>query len=60
MGFLRSQQDRDGGFPAQGSGDSNAQSTSWAVQGLIAAGVDAIITDDPAELIGYMKKRGLR
>ncbi|MBI3280507.1 MAG: glycerophosphodiester phosphodiesterase [Acidobacteria bacterium] len=27
---------------------------------LIAAGVDAIITDDPAELIAYLKARGLR
>ena len=27
---------------------------------LIAAGVDAIISDDPAELIAYLKKRGLR
>jgi glycerophosphoryl diester phosphodiesterase len=27
---------------------------------LIAAKVDAIITDDPAELIGHLKKRGLR
>jgi hypothetical protein len=36
--FIESQQDRDGGFPSsQGSG-SNAQSTAWAVQGLIAAG----------------------
>lgn len=27
---------------------------------LIAAGVDGIITDDPAALIGYLKQRGLR
>ena len=27
---------------------------------LIAAQVDAIITDDPAELIGYLKEKGLR
>ena len=27
---------------------------------LIAAQVDAIITDDPAELIGYLKGKGLR
>jgi energy-coupling factor transport system substrate-specific component len=40
VGFIRSQQNGDGGFPAQGTGDSNAQSTAWAVQGLIAAGVD--------------------
>ena len=29
-------------------------------QMLIDAGVDAIITDDPAALIGYMKEKGLR
>jgi glycerophosphoryl diester phosphodiesterase len=29
-------------------------------QRLIDAGVDAIITDDPAELIAYLKQRGLR
>ena len=38
--FIRSQQDRDGGFPNQGESGSNAQSTAWAVQGLIAAGVN--------------------
>jgi glycerophosphoryl diester phosphodiesterase len=27
---------------------------------LIAAGVDAIITDDPAALIAYLKGKGLR
>ncbi len=27
---------------------------------LITAKVDAIITDDPAELIAYLKKKGLR
>jgi energy-coupling factor transport system substrate-specific component len=40
VAFLRRQQNRDGGFPSQPGGDSNAQSTAWAVQGLDAAGVD--------------------
>ena len=40
VAYIRSHQNRDGGFPTQGASDSNAQSTSWAVQGLIAAGVD--------------------
>ena len=31
--------DADGGFPHSPGGESNAQSTAWAVQGLIAAGV---------------------
>ncbi|HEY2259820.1 MAG TPA: prenyltransferase/squalene oxidase repeat-containing protein [Solirubrobacteraceae bacterium] len=41
VGYLRRQQDRDGGFPQQPGGDSNAQSTAWAVQGLAAAHVAA-------------------
>ncbi len=40
VGYLRGQQDRDGGFPGQPGAGSNAQSTAFAVQGLIAAGVD--------------------
>jgi hypothetical protein len=40
VAYLRSQQDRDGGFASQPGDDSNAQSTAWAIQGLEAAGVD--------------------
>ncbi len=40
VAFIRSAQNRDGGFPAERGGSSNAQSTAWAVQGLIAAGVN--------------------
>jgi Prenyltransferase and squalene oxidase repeat len=36
--FIESQQDADGGFPAGPGAGSNAQSTAWAVQGLVAAG----------------------
>ncbi|MFN9429870.1 MAG: glycerophosphodiester phosphodiesterase family protein, partial [Acidobacteriota bacterium] len=36
---------------------ANAEKT-WAA--LVEAGVDAIITDDPAGLIAWMKGRGLR
>ena len=39
VAFLRGEQNRDGGFPSEPGDDSNAQSTAWAVQGLIAAGV---------------------
>ena len=35
--FITRAQNRDGGFPQQPGGESNAQSTAWAVQGLIAA-----------------------
>jgi energy-coupling factor transport system substrate-specific component len=38
--FLREQQDSDGGFPSQAGAGSNAQSTAFGVQGLLAAGVD--------------------
>lgn len=38
--YLRGRQDGDGGFPSQPGMGSNAQSTAWAVQGLLAAGVD--------------------
>ncbi len=37
-GYLVRAQNLDGGYPQQPGGESNAQSTAWAVQGLIAAG----------------------
>jgi energy-coupling factor transport system substrate-specific component len=40
VAFLRRQQNRDGGLPLTPGGASNAQSTAWAVQGLVAAGRD--------------------
>jgi prenyltransferase beta subunit len=36
--YLMRSQNPDGGFPQQYGGESNAQSTAWAIQGLIAAG----------------------
>ena len=36
--FLARRQNPDGGYPLQPGGPSNAQSTAWAVQALIAAG----------------------
>ena len=38
--FLARRQNPDGGYPLQPGGPSNAQSTAWAVQGLVAAGRD--------------------
>ncbi len=38
--FVVGAQNVDGGFPQQPGASSNAQSTSWAVQGLVAAGRD--------------------
>jgi hypothetical protein len=40
VGYIRGQQDRDGGFPSMPGSGSNAQSTAFGVQGLIAAGAD--------------------
>ena len=40
IGYLRRHQNLDGGFPSEPGGQSNAQSTAWAAQGLLAAGVD--------------------
>jgi energy-coupling factor transport system substrate-specific component len=42
--YIRGQQDRDGGFPGEPGAGSNAQSTAFAVQGLVAVG------DDPSSL----------
>jgi prenyltransferase beta subunit len=38
--YLTRQQNHDGGLPATPGAGSNAQSTAWAIQGLIAAGAD--------------------
>lgn len=40
VGFLRRAQNPDGGYPQESGGESNAQSTAWAAQGLAAAGRD--------------------
>ncbi len=40
VAYIRGQQDHDGGFPGMPGAGSNAQSTAFGVQGLIAAGVD--------------------
>lgn len=42
--YLRGAQNLDGGYPQEQGGSSNAQSTSWAVQGLLAAGADPAAT----------------
>jgi Squalene-hopene cyclase C-terminal domain/Prenyltransferase and squalene oxidase repeat len=38
IGYLTRSQNPDGGFPQRYGGESNAQSTAWAAQGLIAGG----------------------
>jgi energy-coupling factor transport system substrate-specific component len=49
-GYLTRSQNLDGGFPQQYGGESNAQSTAWAAQGLLAAGRDP----------GSVRRRGSR
>ncbi len=39
VAYIRAAENPDGGFPSQPGANSNAQSTAWAVQGLIAAGI---------------------
>ena len=41
VAYLRAAQNRDGGFGQSEGRASNAQSTAWAVQGLVAAGASA-------------------
>ncbi|HWY19380.1 MAG TPA: prenyltransferase/squalene oxidase repeat-containing protein [Solirubrobacteraceae bacterium] len=48
--YLVRSQSLDGGFPQQYGGQSNAQSTAWAIQGLISAG------NNP----GAVRRRGSR
>ena len=40
LGYLRNVQRPSGGFPLGASGAVNAQSTAWAVQGMVAVGAD--------------------
>jgi len=40
LGYLRNAQRPSGGFPIGASGAVNAQSTAWAVQGMVAVGTD--------------------
>jgi energy-coupling factor transport system substrate-specific component len=57
VAFLLRAQNLDGGFPEQPGGESNAQSTSWAVQGLTATGrnVEAIHRSGSRSPLGYLE-----
>jgi Prenyltransferase and squalene oxidase repeat len=57
VAFLLGSQNLDGGFPAQPGGESNAQSTAWAVQGLTATGrnVQAIHRHGSRSPLGYLE-----
>jgi energy-coupling factor transport system substrate-specific component len=55
--FLVRAQNRDGGYPQQPGGASNAQSTAWAVQGLLASGRDPSKTtrEGSRSPLGYLQ-----
>jgi Squalene-hopene cyclase C-terminal domain len=57
ISFIEHAQNLDGGFPAEPRGESNAQSTAWAVQGLVAAGVDVEAVRDRGSRspLGYLE-----
>ncbi len=57
VAYIRAAQNRDGGFPVEPGGSSNAQSTAWAVQGLIAAGVNParVRTHGSRSPLGYLR-----
>jgi energy-coupling factor transport system substrate-specific component len=57
VGYIRRQQNADGGFPAYAGGTSNAQSTAFAVQGLLAVGVrpGSVRRGSSATPIGYLR-----
>jgi energy-coupling factor transport system substrate-specific component len=52
--FLLHAQNLDGGYPQERGGESNGQSTAWAIQGLIAAGRNA----DAVRRAGSRSPRG--
>ncbi len=54
--YLIGAQNPDGGYPQQRGGESNAQSTAWAIQGLTAAGrhVEAITREGSRTPLGYL------
>jgi prenyltransferase beta subunit len=56
-GYLIGAQNLDGGYPQQRGGESNAQSTAWAIQGLIAAGrnPNAVHRRGSRSPIGYLE-----
>jgi energy-coupling factor transport system substrate-specific component len=50
--FIEAHENHDGGFPSEPGSPSNAQSTAWAVQGLLASGVPLSSLARP---LGYLR-----
>jgi energy-coupling factor transport system substrate-specific component len=57
VAYMARAQNLDGGFPEDPGEESNAQSTAWAVQGLVAAGrnVEAIKRSGSRSPLGYLE-----
>jgi energy-coupling factor transport system substrate-specific component len=56
LGYLRKAQRGGGGFSLGGSGPVNAQSTAWAVQGMIAVGTDpAAVKQSGKSALDYLE-----
>ncbi len=57
VNFLLRAQNLDGGYPEEPGGQSNAQSSAWAVQALIAAGrnVDGVRRQGSRSPLGYLE-----
>jgi uncharacterized membrane protein len=56
VSYIVHAQNPDGGFPQEPGGESNAQSTAWAIQGLVAAGSDvqAVRRNGSRSPLGYL------
>jgi prenyltransferase/squalene oxidase-like repeat protein len=50
--FIEAHENRDGGYPSQPGSPSNAQSTAWAVQGLLASGLPV---SSASRALGYLR-----
>jgi energy-coupling factor transport system substrate-specific component len=58
LGYLRKAQRSSGGFPIGASGAVNAQSTAWAVQGMVAVGTDpASVREQGKSPLEYLAAR---
>ncbi len=59
LDFLRTQQNEDGGFPYQKPSDfgteTDANSTAWVIQGLLAAGQDLAAWNNPEQALGALQ-----
>jgi energy-coupling factor transport system substrate-specific component len=54
VAFIQRQQSRDGGFPSEPGGDANAQSTAWAIQGLLAVGAAPDSVHSAVQFLGSL------